>query len=242
VDPGAEALSIAKAKFDARLYDQAFSDLEAVISQHAGRPSAADAYLLMGSIRERQNRPEDAMGLYVELRGKYPSAAAAAEGTFRNAELVLRSRRPDRDRAAMELLSQVEGSHPESPFAPRAMARRATIEERLRMRVADAQLGASVPASLVTYRALVERYPTVPVAEAALDAMAKLYDDLRRYDLAAAALHDLATRFPGNRVDAAWRAGELYEDRVKDADRARASYALVPPQSPRYRDAQRRLQ
>jgi hypothetical protein len=43
-------------------------------------------------------------------------------------------------------------------------------------------------------------------------------------------------------VDAAWRAGELFEDRVKDADRAKASYALVPSQSPRYRDAQRKLQ
>jgi outer membrane protein assembly factor BamD (BamD/ComL family) len=242
VDPGAEALGIARAKFDARLYDQAYTDLEAVVRQHAGRASAAEAYLLMGSIRERQNRPEDAMAVYVELRGKYPSAPSAAEGTFRNAELVLRSRRPDRDRAAIEFFSQVEASHPESPYAPRALARRATIEDRLRMRVADAQLGASVPASLVTYRTLIERYPTAPVAESALDAMAKLYDDLRRYDLAAAALHDLATRFPANRVDAAWRAGELYEDRVKDRDRARASYALVPPQSSRYRDAQRRLQ
>jgi outer membrane protein assembly factor BamD (BamD/ComL family) len=242
IDPGAEALGIARAKFDARLYDQAYADLEAVVRQHAGRPSAAEAYLLMGSIRERQNRPEDAMAVYVELRGKYPSDATAAEGTFRNAELVLRSRRPDRDRAAIEFFSQVESGFPESPFAPRALARRATVEERLRMRVADAALSATVPASLVTYRTLVERYPASAVAESALDALARLYDDLRRYDLAAAALQDLATRFPANKVDAAWRAGELFEDRLKDRDRARAAYALVPPQSPRYRDAVRKLQ
>jgi len=110
------------------------------------------------------------------------------------------------------------------------------------MRVADTQLGASVPQSLVTYRTLVERYPAAPVAESAFDALSRLYEDIRQYERAAASLQELATRFPGNRVDAAWRAGELFEDRVKDRDRARASYALVPSQSPRYREAQRKLQ
>ena len=110
------------------------------------------------------------------------------------------------------------------------------------MRVVDPQLGTSVPLALVTYRSLVERYPSAPAAEAAFDALSKQYEDIRRYELAAASLHELATRFPANRVDAAWRAGEIYEDRVKDRDRARASYALVPSQSPKYRDAQRKLQ
>ena len=110
------------------------------------------------------------------------------------------------------------------------------------MRVNDPQLNASVPLSLVTYRTLVERYPAAPAAEAALDALARQYEDLRQYERAAVSLQDLATRFPANRVDAAWRAGELFEDRVKDAERAKASYALVPSQSSRYRDAQRKLQ
>ena len=236
------SLRIARAKYDARLYEQAYADLESMVAQHADRPSAADAYLLMGAIRERQNRPEDAMAAYVELRTKHASSAAAAEGTFLNAELLLRSKRPDRDRAAIELYTAVESTHPESPFAPRALSRRATVEERLRMRVNDAQVGGPVPASLVTYRSLVERYPSAPAAEGAYDALAKLYEDLRKYDLAAAALQELATRFPANRVDAAWRAGELFEERLKDRDRARAAYALVPSQSSRYRDAQRKLQ
>ncbi len=242
VDPGVEALRIARAKYDARLYDQAYADLEAMMAQYADRPAAADAYLLMGTIRERQNRPEDAMAAYVELRTKYASSAAAAEGTFLNAELLLRSRRADRDRAAMELYTTVESNHGDSPFAPRALSRRAVIEERLRMRVNDAQLGGSVPTALVTYRNLVERYPSAPAAEGAYDALAKMYEDLRKYDLAAASLQELATRFPVNRVDAAWRAGQLYEDRLKDRDRARAAYAMVPSQSSRYRDAQRKLQ
>jgi len=242
VDPGAELLRIARAKFDQRLYDQAYADLESLVSQHASRDSAADAYLLMGTIRERQNRPEDAMAAYVELRTKHTSSAAAAEGTFLNAELLLRSKRTDRDRAAIELFTAVESQHPESPFAPRALSRRAAIEDRLRMRVNDPQLSTSVPLSLVTYRTLVERYPSAPAAEAALDALSRLYADIRQYERAAVSLQELATRFPNNRVDAAWRAGELFEDRVKDADRAKASYALVPSQSSRYRDAQRKLQ
>ena len=182
------------------------------------------------------------MAAYVELRTKHASSAAAAEGTFLNAELVLRSRRNDRDRAAIELFTAVESSHPESPFASRALSRRAVIEDRLRMRAADTQLGASVPLSLVTYRTLVERYPTAPAAESAFDALSRLYEDIRQYERAAASLQELATRFPSNRVDAAWRAGELFDDRVKDRERARASYALVPSQSPRYREAQRKLQ
>jgi TolA-binding protein len=237
-----EAIRIARAKFDARLYDQAYADLEAAVNKHGGSATLADAYLLMGTIRERQNRPDEAMAAYVELRVKYPSAGAAAEGTFLNAELLLRSRRSDRDRAALELLSAVESQYPDSAVAPRALARRATIEDRLEMRVVDQKLGVSVPASLVSHRSLVERYPTSPVAESAFDALAKAYEELRRYELAAGTLHEFATRFPANRVDAAWRAGEIYDDRVKDLDRARASYALVPPQSRRYRDAQRKLQ
>ena len=242
VDPGVEALRTARAKYDARLYDQAYADLESMMAQYADRPSAADAYLLMGTIRERQNRPEDAMAAYVELRTKHGSSAAAAEGTFLNAELLLRSKRADRDRAAIELFTAVESNHADSPFAPRALSRRAAIEERLRMRVNDAQLGGSVPTAVVTYRSLVDRYPSAPAAEGAYDALAKQYEDLRKYDLAAASLQELATRFPANRVDAAWRAGELYEGRLKDRDRARAAYALVPSQSSRYRDAQRKLQ
>ena len=51
---------------------------------------------------------------------------------------------------------------------------------------------------------------------------------------------DLATRFPENTRDAAWRAGELYAKRLKNADKARACYALVPQQSSHYRDAQKK--
>ena len=67
-------------------------------------------------------------------------------------------------------------------------------------------------------------YPGTSEAEASFDRLAEMYDDLRRYDLAAQSLAELARRFPNNARDAAWRAGELFEKRVKDPQRARESY------------------
>jgi TolA-binding protein len=182
------------------------------------------------------------MAAYVELRSKYPASPAAAEATFQNAELILRSRRDDREKTAMGLFSSIFTAYPTSPLAPRALARRATLEQKQRLRVTDEELGKVVPAELGTYRTLVSRYPSAPEAESAYESLAKLYEDQKRYDLAASALLDLAKRFPSNRIDAAWRAGEMYEERVKDVARAKASYQLVPEQSARFKDAQRKLQ
>jgi TolA-binding protein len=238
----AEALRIARAKYDAQLYDQALGDLQALVAKYGSSPSAPEAFLLMGSIHSRQNKPDDAMAAYVELRSKYPASPAAAEATFQNAELILRSRRDDREKTAMGLFSSIFTAYPTSPLAPRALARRATLEQKQRLRVTDEELGKVVPAELGTYRTLVSRYPSAPEAESAYESLAKLYEDQKRYDLAASALLDLAKRFPSNRIDAAWRAGEMYEERVKDVARAKASYQLVPEQSARFKDAQRKLQ
>jgi hypothetical protein len=41
-------------------------------------------------------------------------------------------------------------------------------------------------------------YPSADVAEASFDALAEMYSDLRSLELAAAALHDLAMRFPNS--------------------------------------------
>ena len=84
-------------------------------------------------------------------------------------------------------------------------------------------------------------YPSSPPAEAAYDAARRALRGRAAVRPGGRALEQLATRFPANRRDAAWRAGELYEDKVKDPARARAAYALVPSSSPRYRDAQKKL-
>ena len=240
MDPIAEPIRVARAKFDAKLYDQALADLKSALSQNATSPSAPAAQLLVARVYERQDRIPDALAAYVELRSKYTSSAEAAEGTVSMADLTLRSKQDDRESAARTLYADVVTNYAKSQWAPRALVKRAALEERMKVRMVDPELG-SVPAAILSYRALVTDYPAADGVEPALDKLADWYEDAKRYELAAKTLEDLATKFPQNTRDAAWRAGELYTKRVKNADKARACYALVPQQSSHYRDAQKKL-
>ena len=172
--------------------------MKGILASNPSSPSAPAAHLLIANTYLRQNRPDEAAAAYVELRTKYPSSPPAAEGTFSMAEIVLRSKRPDREQEARGLFGEIATSHPDSPWAPRGLARKATLEERAKLRVVDPQLNTSVPAALVSYRTLVERYPSSEAAEASLAKLGDLYEDLKRYELAARSLDDLAERFPGN--------------------------------------------
>jgi TolA-binding protein len=242
-DPLVDQMRIAKAKIDARLYDQALADLKTALSQNPTSASAPAALLLVADTYAGQGRTADAMATYVELRGKYATAKPAmAEATYRLAELTLQSKQDDRDTNARTLFSEVVTSYSRTTWAPRALLRRAVLEERLKLRVMDEELQTSVPAALVSYRTLVRKYPGVDGTEGALVELANQYEDIKRYELAAQTLQDLATRFPKNTHDAAWRAGEMYEKRAKAQDKARTAYMLVPDSSSHYRDAQKKLQ
>ena len=241
-DPLAESMKIARAKADAKLYDQAVADLKAGLAASPASPSAPGAHLLLANILQRQGRPEDAMAAYVELRSRHGRAPEAAEGTFLLADLVLQSKRSDREETARQLFTELPGMTGSAPFAVQALLRRAALEDRARVRVVDTALGVPVPASLVSYRQVVESYPDAAGVEPALARLGEMYEDLRRYDLAGQAWLDLARKFPANTRDAAWRAGELFEKRVKDPQRMREAYGLVTTRSSRYRDAQRKLQ
>jgi outer membrane assembly lipoprotein YfiO len=240
-DPGADILRIAQAKFDQKLFDQALTDLQGLVREHPTSPSAASAYLMMGTIFIRQNKPEDAMATYVEMRNRYRTDRRTPEGVYRLAELTLQSKRRDKEAAARATFGEVATEYPDSPYAPRALMAKAGIEERERIRETDPALGAVVPAAITTYVRLAEKYPTSDVSEQALWKLSELYDDLRRYDLAAQACETLGARFPNTKLDVWWRAGELYERRLRDRDKANAAYAKVPASSPKYRDAQRKL-
>ena len=244
--PGPDSLGdtvrVARAKFDAKLYDQALADLTAAVTRYPSSPNAPSAYLLLARTYDQQRRPDDAMASYVELRSKFSSAPEAAEGTVILADLLLRSKREDRDTTALSLLNEVLAQHPRSAWAPRALLRKAALEERLKQRLMDSKVGTNVPAALVSYRTLVDDYPASEGQELALDRLADMYEDLKRPELEAQALHTLAMRIPQNDKDAAWRAGEIYEKKLKDATKARELYALVPEISPHYRDAQKKLQ
>lgn len=237
-----DTVRVARAKFDAKLYDQAAADLTAAVSRFPTSPNAPSAYLLLARTYDQQRRPEDAMASYVELRSKFASAPEAAEGTVTLADLMLRSKRDDRDAVAQSLLTEVVRQHPKSPWAARALLRRAAIEERLKQRVVDPQNGTSVPAALISYRTLVDDYPAAEGQELALEKLSTMYEDLKRYDLQAKSLETLATRVPQSDKDAAWRSGETYEKKLKDLDKARELYAQVPNTSPHFRDAQKKLQ
>ena len=239
-DPAAEEVRVASAKVEANLYDQALTDLKSTLSRYPASASAPNAYMLIGSIYERQARPDDAMANYVELRSKFGATPVAAEATFRLADLTARSKRDDRDRAAMTLFDEVVTHYPNSVYAPRALLRKAAIEERAKLRVVDPAMG-SVPAALVSYRAFTTKYPKAEGAEAAFVQLAEIYDDLRRYELAADTWLQLATEYPDNARDAAWRAADLYDKRVRNMAKARVAYALVPARSGRYGDAQKKL-
>ena len=196
VEPADEAgIRTARAKIDARLYDQALIDLKAIAS-NAANASAPEAQLLIGTIYERQGQPDNALAAYIELRTRYPASAIAADALFRTADLTLRSKRSDREAAARALYDEIGTKYPQSSQAAEALVKKAGLEERAKLRVFDATLQASVPAALVSYRTVVNDYPSSAFAESALDRLSDMYSDLRRYELAAQTLDDLVAASP----------------------------------------------
>jgi len=240
-DPGATLLNVARAKFDAKLLDQAAGDLQTLVKTHPSSASAPAALLMLANIRSQQSRPEDAMAVYVELRSRYRTSPLAAEAAVRYAELVMRSDRRDRASEARETLTAVARDYPETIWGPRALSARADIERRENIKEQDAASGGEVPAALLTWRDLVERYPSAAESQHALWNLANAYEDLRRYDFAAQTFTVLATRFPETRYDAWWKAAELYDRRLRDREAARDAYARVPSSSRNYREAQRKI-
>jgi serine/threonine protein kinase len=236
-----DRLADARKKFDGRLYDQVLGDLQTIL---AGKPSAATAsaaYLLTARTYERLGRTAEALTTCAAVRSTQRTGASAAECTLLMANLTLRSKRADRETAALALFADVPVMAPKSVWGAQALAAKAALEDRRKLRLLDRQLNTSVPAALVSYRTLVGDYPDSPDAEQALWRLSEMYDDIARFTLAAESLEILATRFPGNAHDAWWRAGDTWEKKVKDPARARAAYASVPAASKRYKDAQQRL-
>jgi len=241
VDPGALLFSAARTKYDSRLLDEARADLQTLLRDHPTSASAPGAWLLSARIDSQQGRPDDAIAGLLRLRSSYRDDSANAEGSVLLGQLLERSKRPDRVALAREVLGDVPQRFAESPWAPRALAQRALLETRERVKATDPSLG-TVPAAFETNRLLIERYPASPEAESALWQVAAEYEDRKVYDRAVATLVDMTKRFPQTRYDAWWQLGELYDKRLKDAAAARGAYANVPPSSARYKDAQKRAE
>ena len=181
------------------------------------------------------------MNAHEDFARRHPTDTRSATSKLRLAELLGRSRRPNRDTVARELLADIIKSYPSSSQALNALQMKLKIDGERRQREMDPVLGVQVPAVLPTLRTLTEQFPTSPVAMGAFNRLAELYDDLDQWERVAQTLTNLGQNFPNNPYDSWFRLGEIYERRLKDATRAREAYAKVPPTSSKYRDAQRKL-
>jgi TolA-binding protein len=236
-----ERIDIARAKMANNLLEPAMGDLRQIIAEFPGSAAAAESAFLIADILEKQGRMEDAMAAHVEFSKRYPNDGRMASSQLRLAELTSRSKRPDREAATRDLLANVYRTYPKTSQALQALQLRLRIDSERRPRELDPVLGIQVPAAVPTLRTLTEQFPTTSAAQSAFLRLADAYEDLQQYERAAQALTDLATNFPANAGEAWFRAGEIYERRLKNAERARDAFAKVPEGSSKYRDAQRKL-
>jgi TolA-binding protein/tRNA A-37 threonylcarbamoyl transferase component Bud32 len=236
-----QELGVARAKVDARLFEQALATLKGITAREGVGGIATDAYFLMASIEERQGKIEDAMATYLEIVNRYRDHPRAPEALYLMAQSTLRTRRTDKEAEARLLYDQVASSYARSAWAPRALLARGELESRQKLFQRDDVLATSVPTALITYRRLVTQYPGSPAAEVGLWKLGQLYVEIKRYNLAVQAFADLATVYPTTEHDAWFAAAELYDKRLNDEASAQTAYRRVPPSSPRFQDAQKRL-
>jgi hypothetical protein len=164
-------------------------------------------------------------------------SATVAGALFAEAQVLAKQ---NQDLGAREKLALIGERYWQTPWFVPAMMVKIDIEDRRELRELDPVIGRQVPASIPTKRLLTQRAPQHAAAEAAWWQLGESYDRLKQYTLAVQAYVELATRFPGTRLDAWFRAGEITERRLKNKEEARAAYLKVPSTSARYREAQDR--
>jgi TolA-binding protein len=236
----AEQLDVAQAKITSNLLAPALIDLRQIVSQYPGTPAAAEASFLIATVLEKLGQDEEALAAHVEFTQRFAADRRAAASKLRRAELIERSRRPNRELQARAVYSEVARDHPNTPQALSALIAKIRIESQRRIRERDPELAIEVPAQLLSYRMLAEQFPNTAASLTALTRLAEFYENLGKHEQEAAVLTTLASR--GDAPHDAWyRVGEVYERRLKDMERARQAYERVPPTSSRYRDAQRKL-
>src|SRR5262245_7937776 len=237
---GPDQFLIARQQIDLKLYDQAIESLRKV-AQGGDREKAIEASFLTASIHDTRGDTPNAMSTYIEIAHRFPQDSRAAEALVRLAEATLKSKRRDKEPDARRTLTEVVEKYPGSPWAPRALLMRGDLEARQGVFQRDEVFGGSVSTAALTYRAVVERYASSEAAAAALNKLARIYADSKRFDVAAATFQELGTRDSEDRFDAWFAAGEIYEKRLKDSARARTAYARVLPSSPHYAEARKRI-
>ena len=236
----ADQFLIARQQIDLKLYDQAIDSLRKV-AQGGERQNAIDASFLMASVHDTRGDTANAMSTYIEIAHRFPDDPRAAEALVKLAEATLKSKHRDKEPDACRTLTELVQKYPASPWAPRALLMRGDLEARQGTYQRDELLGGSLPTAAVTYREVVTRYGSSDAASAALNKLARIYTDTKRFEIAATTFQELAARDADDRFDAWFSAAEIYEKRLKNSARARTAYARVLPSSPHYTEARKRI-
>ncbi len=218
------------------------ADLRQIALDYPNMATAADALLLAAESLESAGRADDAMAVYLEFENRFRTHTRMADSRLHRALLLRQSRQQERQMEGYTLLGEVAHAYPGTPQAHEALqARRQIEQQRRQLRAEDPVLHTEVPALLVTLRMLADQFPDDPQSMVALNQLATGYQDLNQYEAAADTWERMARQFPGNPMEVWFRLGEFYERRLRDTAKARAAYGNVPPESPRYREAQQRL-
>ena len=150
--------------------------------------------------------------------------------------------RPGLGRVAACLHYNRNNLSPRCQQALMALQTKMKIEtERGNIRAIDPLTKREGPALIATLRTAIEQFPDLPQALAWRNRLAMTLAQEDRHKEAADVLEELGARNPTAPNDVYFRLGELYERRLKDPGKAKEAYAKVPPGSPRYDDAQRKL-
>jgi outer membrane protein assembly factor BamD (BamD/ComL family) len=234
-------LRFARDQADAGLHREALATLRDLVTRYAGTDAAVDGSFLIAAINEDQKQFDAALAAYLEIGERYAHHSRAPEALVRFAQVVLRSNRKQKVAEAREALASVADRYPASLWAPKALLDKGNLEERQKLREHDGSLGAEVPSALSTYRRLAIEYQDNPVTEPALARLARLYEEAKRYDMAALVWSHLASSHPDSPDDPWFHAAELYRLRLGDSAKARVAYERVPETSKYYEDARKRL-
>ena len=237
----AQDLRIARGMLQAGLQDQASAKLAELVKTYPATKEALEGYFLIAHIQQTLGRTNDALATYLEIAERFKGNVRVPEALFQMALLTRQSDREQRDLEARRILSSLVTDYPRSRWAPRTLLTKAELEDALRLTESDPMLGPSVPASLVTYRRLVTDYPKSTFHPVAMVRLARGYEKLKKYNLAAQAFADFATMHPKGADEAWYKSAEIYRRYVKDIEKARAAYTNVSAESRYYPQAQRQL-
>ncbi len=237
-EDAARALAPIKASIEAGRSGTAVDDLRAFLALYDKTPSGLDAFLLLAQVQEREGRPQDAIVTYEDVTKRYRSDPRIAAALFNECRLLEKTRAGDAE--IRKRLAIIGEEFPSSSWFVPAMNTKIALEDKARLKELDPTLGITVPASLMTRRLLVERAPGNQASEPAMWRMGEMYEDLKLYRQAAGIYANLGTQFPQTKLDAWFKAGEVYERRLSAYADARNAYLKVPAGSSRYRDAQDR--